>query len=391
MKLKLTYIGHPASIIDIADTLSYQSLLDQISQKYSIPSINSIILYTGFPPTKIQGSNNDTLNALGIKGGSIIDIRLLDLPSSSLSTNSNSAITVSSTSTTSNNTNNTSQSTKVTPVSPVPANGWTCNACTYVNSSINNSTCEICGTSRNTNTSFSSAVQPSSTISTVTNHHIPITPAGMVRHVVPADNTCLFTAIGWLIDRRMDRGGYYRNMIVNYLQNIEKTIQTNSQQSIDDPLFTEAGLGRPLPDYITYISKTSTWGGATELIIFSRILQLEIVAIEIQTCHVYRFGENKNYTKRIYMIYDGIHYDALHYREDMGGGIEIVETILPAGDTLLDAALIVANDLRKKRQFVDPNRFSIMCGTCSVGLIGQKEAVEHAKQTGHTNFQEYKK
>lgn len=29
------------------------------------------------------------------------------------------------------------------------------------------------------------------------------------------------------------------------------------------------------------------------------------------------------------------------------------------------------------------------CGVCQIGLKGEKEAVEHAKATGHTNFSEY--
>lgn len=32
---------------------------------------------------------------------------------------------------------------------------------------------------------------------------------------------------------------------------------------------------------------------------------------------------------------------------------------------------------------------SCRCGVCQIGLKGEKEAVEHAKATGHTNFSEY--
>ena len=29
------------------------------------------------------------------------------------------------------------------------------------------------------------------------------------------------------------------------------------------------------------------------------------------------------------------------------------------------------------------------CGVCQIGVKGEKEAVEHAKATGHQNFSEY--
>ena len=41
------------------------------------------------------------------------------------------------------------------------------------------------------------------------------------------------------------------------------------------------------------------------------------------------------------------------------------------------------------RQFTDMATFKLRCGTCQIGLKGEKEAVEHAKTTGHSNFTEF--
>jgi ubiquitin thioesterase OTU1 len=41
------------------------------------------------------------------------------------------------------------------------------------------------------------------------------------------------------------------------------------------------------------------------------------------------------------------------------------------------------------RQFTDTQNFTLRCGICQMGVKGEKEAQEHAKQTGHTNFAEY--
>ncbi len=67
--------------------------------------------------------------------------------------------------------------------------------------------------------------------------------------------------------------------------------------------------------------------------------------------------------------------------------------------------------LRAKSQFTDAANFTLRCvgggkdvscgggrlmlsarrcGVCWSGIVGQDGAVKHAKETGHTNFQEYK-
>jgi hypothetical protein len=53
------------------------------------------------------------------------------------------------------------------------------------------------------------------------------------------------------------------------------------------------------------------------------------------------------------------------------------------------AALLVASEARRARQFVDTGNFSLRCLVCQAGLKGQTDAQQHAKSTGHTNFAEY--
>ena len=57
-------------------------------------------------------------------------------------------------------------------------------------------------------------------------------------------------------------------------------------------------------------------------------------------------------------------------------------------DESLECARELAEELYKKRQFVDVANFTLMCGICYEKFIGEKDALEHAKQTGHSNFQE---
>ena len=52
-------------------------------------------------------------------------------------------------------------------------------------------------------------------------------------------------------------------------------------------------------------------------------------------------------------------------------------------------ARAVVEQAHAARQFTDTANFALRCLVCQLGLKGEKEAVEHAKATGHQNFGEY--
>ena len=56
---------------------------------------------------------------------------------------------------------------------------------------------------------------------------------------------------------------------------------------------------------------------------------------------------------------------------------------------ILDAALRLARRLKEKHKYTDLANFSLRCGICRMGLIGQNEAQRHAIETGHAEFTEY--
>ena len=59
-----------------------------------------------------------------------------------------------------------------------------------------------------------------------------------------------------------------------------------------------------------------------------------------------------------------------------------------------EAAMAEGRALARRAQqagkYTDTASFTIRCLVCQRGLTGEKEAVEHAKATGHTNFSEFK-
>lgn len=201
------------------------------------------------------------------------------------------------------------------------------------------------------------------------------TPGVLMRKVVPADNSCLFTSVGYVLNGKVDTScvSYMREIIANSV-------------ALDPEEFSEAFLGRPNSEYCKWILKSDSWGGAIELSILSKFYGLEIAVIDSINAIINRFGEDQHYAQRVFLIFDGIHYDPL-YLEPLDGGS--IQTIFPTEDErmLLEAAQL-AREAKSSRQFTDVQKFTLMCIDCKIKLNGQAAAQQHAKDTGHKNFGE---
>lgn len=199
----------------------------------------------------------------------------------------------------------------------------------------------------------------------------------LARRAVPADNSCLFTSVFYVVE-----GGVYDPACAPEMRGLIAQIVSS-----DPTAYSEAVLGKTNEEYCDWIRRGDTWGGAIELSILSKFYQCEICVVDTQTVRVDRFGEDAGYQKRVLLIYDGIHYDPL--QKEMGDSEAPPHTIFSTSDdVILAQALELADDARRKRQFTDVNRFALRCMVCQTGLVGQKEAREHARVTGHTNFGE---
>jgi len=82
--------------------------------------------------------------------------------------------------------------------------------------------------------------------------------------------------------------------------------------SADPDEYSEAFLGRPNDEYCKWILKCDSWGGAIELSILSKFYGLEIAVIDSINAIINRFGEDQHYAQRVFLIFDGIHYDPLY-------------------------------------------------------------------------------
>lgn len=197
----------------------------------------------------------------------------------------------------------------------------------------------------------------------------------LLKQVVPSDNNCLFTSIGYVITGNVDsESSQYMRPI------IAETVNANKRD------YNEAFLEKPNDVYCAWILQPETWGGAIEVSILSAYHKMEFDVVDIRNGIINRFGEDQNYERRAFLLFDGIHYDALYWESTSG---EPPKTIFSIEDSDVYAqAVQLANEAKSSRQFTDVNQFTLKCNDCDCLLKGQGEAQQHAKATGHVNFGE---
>ncbi|KAG2488512.1 hypothetical protein HYH03_013015 [Edaphochlamys debaryana] len=202
----------------------------------------------------------------------------------------------------------------------------------------------------------------------------------VVRRVIDSDNSCLFNAVGYVMERSRLRAPELRKVVA-------RTVES-------DPLtFNDGFLGKDVAEYCRWIQDKSKWGGAIELFILAQHYGTEIAAFDIQTKRCDIYGQDKGYPDRCLLLYDGLHYDAMAVAAFEGAPEELdvtrFERGAPGAGAIMQAAEKLVEATHAARQFTDTANFTLRCAVCQIGLKGEKEAVEHAKATGHSNFAEY--
>lgn len=200
----------------------------------------------------------------------------------------------------------------------------------------------------------------------------------LMRKVVPADNSCLFTSVDCVMN-----GGTVDLTVAQQMRELIAGIVMS-----DPDTYNEAFLGKNNASYCKWIMNRESWGGAIEISILSKYYGIEIDVVDTQTGRIDRFGEDMNYSRRVLVIYDGIHYDPL-IMEPLIPGEEVNTIFSTKEESVLAQAMEIANEAKASRQYTDVGKFTLRCLVCQKSLIGQKEAQEHAKSTGHINFGEY--
>lgn len=128
-------------------------------------------------------------------------------------------------------------------------------------------------------------------------------PGILMKNVVPADNSCLFTSVHFVLNGKVDESG---NVPPYMRQLVAETIRAEKEQ------YDEAILGKPVDEYCAWIQDDKSWGGAIELAILSNYYGMEIAVVDTMNAIINRFGEDQNYPHRVFLMFDGIHYDPLY-------------------------------------------------------------------------------
>ena len=199
-----------------------------------------------------------------------------------------------------------------------------------------------------------------------------------IRRQVDADHSCLFTSIAYLTDRSNfnEHSSFkYRTMIVEYLLN----------NNFDHTL-----LDLPLDEYINEIGNPTKWGGGIEILIFTEIFKMQIAVVDVQTERIDIFGEDKDYASRIYILYNGIHYDPLVLNFDESAEPESDITVFDSDDNkIMNQFKELIKIYHNKGDFVDLSQLkSLECVVCNEKFINEDSATNHAKKTEHWNFKQ---
>ena len=97
--------------------------------------------------------------------------------------------------------------------------------------------------------------------------------------------------------------------------------------------------------------------------------------------------------ERVFLLYDGLHYDALALSPFEGAPEELDMTQHPCDSdnsaTVDDGVARLVAAAHAAKAFTDLQGFTLRCLVCREGMTGQAAAAAHAKSTGHANFGEY--
>ncbi|KAI9126277.1 hypothetical protein K1719_002698 [Acacia pycnantha] len=122
----------------------------------------------------------------------------------------------------------------------------------------------------------------------------------IVRRVIPLDNSCLFNAIGYVMDHDKTKASELRQVIA-------ATVASDPQK------YSVAFLGKPNADYCAWILDPEKWGGAIELSILAvNILPMVVHKQGISTetkaerrrCKIAKILVEKNFDMAFQVIYE---------------------------------------------------------------------------------------
>lgn len=187
---------------------------------------------------------------------------------------------------------------------------------------------------------------------------------GIVRRVMPDDNSCLFHTVAYLLEGQFPAKA---ETLAKLRQRISDFIKEDNGERFD-----EITLGKSPADYARWITQPNSWGGAVELSIFAELYSTEIYALDITSARGNCFGEMNGYDKRVYALFDGIHYDAIVINP-IPTEVELdLRQVIPWDGTIEVMAIDFTAAEKKAGHFTNTQSFQILCQQCNTGTFFKK-------------------
>ncbi|KAG8960188.1 ubiquitin-specific protease otu1 [Tulasnella sp. 408] len=185
------------------------------------------------------------------------------------------------------------------------------------------------------------------------------TPDGtLVHRVVPDDNSCLFSSIGLIFEQDMNVVPRLRQVVVDAIRK-------------DPDNYSDAFLGFGEGQYDNRQVPSLNFASAN------------------QNSEGTMRPRSWVYFRAI-LLYSGIHYDAVSLTPVPDAPLDFHTTIFPvSSEAIMQGATQMAAKLRAMKAYTNTATFDLKCERCGKGLKGEKEARQHAAETGHAEFGEY--
>ncbi|CAJ0826400.1 10584_t:CDS:2 [Entrophospora sp. SA101] len=215
-------------------------------------------------------------------------------------------------------------------------------------------------TNRNLNSSKITATgDDSTTMSKDAVISSPVENGYAVLREMADDNSCLFRAIEdfcykkkFFFKKIKKIKSIFKNNKSYVLENSSEVAQKLRQNPVT---YSDIILGKSRNEYCKWIAQKNSWGGA-----------IEIRSVDVGTGRIDKYD-----------------YDAVALTPMISADKDYDQTIFEISDqSILNGAISIANKMKKLHKYTYTANFTLRCGQCEKGLVGDKEAVQHAKDTG---------
>lgn len=141
--------------------------------------------------------------------------------------------------------------------------------------------------------------------------------------------------------------------------------------------------GQRVEAYVAWINHPHSWGGFVDLIVLSECFQVQFSVISTESLYWTHYpNDAQQYVRRVYLLYDGIHYDAV-----IGHCLEgEIRYFSPTDEETLEKVTALARSLQVADDEQDIAIYT--CKHCGLSLVGQAELARHSYDTGHNDYVE---